>query len=213
MDSLGQLLSHKKPVAGSPPPVSEETFLHSEAEEKTPHVQKETQNELRSLIINMKKDLDQMLRVLDGVSLSPAREETFSEETREEEPAREQEQVIEGVFNGLRMIGDGGTTYDVPANYASKSKLVEGDMMKLTIGKQGNFIYKQIGPIERQRIRGTLFYNDTDAQWSIITAVGKSYKILTASVTFFKGKAGNEVVGLVPKNAESEWAAVEHIIS
>jgi hypothetical protein len=41
--------------------------------------------------------------------------------------------VIEGIFDGQIMIGPDGKNYPVPANYASKSKLVEGDIMKLTI--------------------------------------------------------------------------------
>ena len=40
--------------------------------------------------------------------------------------------VIEGIFDGQIMIGPDGKNYPVPANYASKSKLVEGDIMKLT---------------------------------------------------------------------------------
>src|SRR5690606_2361075 len=45
--------------------------------------------------------------------------------------------VIEGVFDGQTMIGPDGKTYPVPANYASKSKLVEGDILKLTIADDG----------------------------------------------------------------------------
>ena len=54
--------------------------------------------------------------------------------------------IIEGVFDGQIMIGPDGKNYPVPANYASKSKLVEGDLMKLTITPDGKFLYKQIGP-------------------------------------------------------------------
>ena len=64
--------------------------------------------------------------------------------------------VIEGVFDGENMIGPDGKQYSVPANYASKSKLVEGDILKLTITGSGTFVYKQIGPIERARIVGEL---------------------------------------------------------
>jgi len=35
---------------------------------------------------------------------------------------------------------------------------------------------------------------------------------VTASVTYYKGEAGDEVVILVPKNGESKWAAVENIV-
>ncbi|HRN90640.1 MAG TPA: hypothetical protein PK543_03060, partial [Candidatus Saccharibacteria bacterium] len=64
--------------------------------------------------------------------------------------------VIEGVFDGQKMAGPDGKEYPVPANYASKSKLVEGDIMKLTIADDGSFIYKQIGPTDRRQIIGTL---------------------------------------------------------
>ncbi|HET7630020.1 MAG TPA: hypothetical protein VFK03_01460, partial [Candidatus Saccharimonadales bacterium] len=55
--------------------------------------------------------------------------------------------VIEGVFDGQNMVGSDGKTYPVPANYASKSKLVQGDILKLTIADDGTFLYKQIGPV------------------------------------------------------------------
>ena len=45
--------------------------------------------------------------------------------------------VIEGVFDGQTMVGPDGKNYPVPANYASKSKLVEGDILKLTIADDG----------------------------------------------------------------------------
>ncbi|PLS81214.1 hypothetical protein CYG49_02680, partial [Candidatus Saccharibacteria bacterium] len=64
--------------------------------------------------------------------------------------------VIEGVFEGQTMIGPDGKNYPVPANYASKSKLIEGDILKLTIADDGSFIYKQIGPVARRQIIGTL---------------------------------------------------------
>ena len=47
---------------------------------------------------------------------------------------------MEGVFDGQNMMGPDGKKYPVPANYASKSKLVEGDVLKLTISDDGSFI-------------------------------------------------------------------------
>ena len=47
--------------------------------------------------------------------------------------------VIEGVFDGQKFVGPDGKEYPVPANYASKSKLVEGDILKLTIADDGSF--------------------------------------------------------------------------
>jgi hypothetical protein len=109
------------------------------------------------------------------------------------------------------MVGGDGKCYSIPPNYASKSKLVEGDMLKLTIGGRGNFIYKQIGPIERQRLIGTLAYDQESGQY-LIVAGGRSWKVLKASITYFKAEAGDEAVILAPKNAPSKWAAVENII-
>ncbi len=120
------------------------------------------------------------------------------------------ERIMEGVFNGQNMIGADGKEYLVPANYASKSKLVEGDILKLTINARGNFLFKQIGPMERNRIVGTLEESESGG-WTVASG-GKKWRVLTAPVTFFKGETGDEAVILIPKNTPSKWAAVENVI-
>ncbi len=115
--------------------------------------------------------------------------------------------IIEGVFDGQIMMGPDGKSYPVPANYASKSKLVEGDILKLTIADDGSFIYKQIGPIERRQIIGTLVQHD-GAYY--VEANGHEYRILLASVTYFHIAIGDQVTIIVPEdNPEATWAAVE----
>jgi len=114
--------------------------------------------------------------------------------------------VIEGVFDGEMMIGPDKKRYPVPANYASKSKFVPGDILKLTIEKDGSFVYKQIKPIERKRLVGSLLYEDD--QYKVL-AGGKTYKVLLASVTYFKLKPGDTVTIAIPAHEESEWAAIE----
>ena len=115
--------------------------------------------------------------------------------------------VIEGIFDGQIMIGPDGKNYPVPANYASKSKLVEGDILKLTIADDGKFLYKQIGPVERRTVIGTLVSHDDQY---FVEVNGKEYKILYASVTYFRLKVGDQVSIVVPAdNAEATWAAVE----
>ena len=109
------------------------------------------------------------------------------------------------------MRSDEGEIFDVPANYASKSKLVVGDRMKLTIPKVGPFVYKQISQIERKRIRGELISGNTSGQW-LVSSEGKNYKVLTASITFNKGRIGDEVVLIIPATGPVDWGAVEHII-
>jgi len=121
----------------------------------------------------------------------------------------EKDKIIEGVFDGQNMIGPDEKQYPIPANYASKSKLVEGDVLKLTIAADGTFMYKQIGPIERKKIIGTIIKEDGEMK---VNAESKKYKVLTASLTYFKAEEGDQVTIIVPKDKESTWAAVENVI-
>ena len=120
-----------------------------------------------------------------------------------------EDSIVEGVFDGEKMTDNNGKEYPIPANYASKSKLIPGDVLKLTIRPDGSFLYKQIGPVERKRIIGTLTYED--GQYKVI-ASGKAYKILLASVTYFKGEVGDKATLIVPEIEDSEWGALENIL-
>lgn len=121
------------------------------------------------------------------------------------------ERVVEGVFDGQNMVGNDGQEYPIPPNYASKSKLVEGDVLKLTIGTDGSFIYKQISPVERRRLVGTLV-TDENGDFGVKTSE-KTFNILLASVTFYHAKEGDEMTVLVPVNGDATWGAVEHAIN
>ncbi len=115
--------------------------------------------------------------------------------------------VIEGVFDGQTMIGSDGKSYPVPANYASKSKLVQGDILKLTIADDGTFLYKQIGPIARKQVVGTLKF---DNGHYFVEVNGRDFQVLLASVTYFKAKPGDQVSVNVPEDDKNaEWAALE----
>ncbi|MBP9852980.1 MAG: hypothetical protein QG629_721 [Patescibacteria group bacterium] len=115
--------------------------------------------------------------------------------------------VIEGVFDGQNMVGSDGKTYPVPANYASKSKLVQGDILKLTIADDGAFLYKQIGPIPRKQVVGLLKLENGHY---FVTVGTKEFRVLLASVTYFKAKPGDQVsVNLPEDDSAAEWAALE----
>lgn len=115
--------------------------------------------------------------------------------------------IIEGVFDGQNMVGSDGKTYPVPANYASKSKLVQGDILKLTIAEDGAFLYKQIGPIPRKQIVGLLSQRDGHY---FVSVGDKEYRVLLASVTYFKAKPGDQVSVNIPEaDVDAEWAALE----
>ena len=115
--------------------------------------------------------------------------------------------VIEGVFDGQNMVGSDGKVYPVPANYASKSKLVQGDILKLTIADDGTFLYKQIGPIPRKQVVGALKLENGHY---FVDVNGRNFRVLLASVTYFKAKPGDQVSVNVPEDdASTEWAALE----
>jgi hypothetical protein len=115
--------------------------------------------------------------------------------------------VIEGVFDGQNMVGSDGKTYPVPANYASKSKLVQGDILKLTIADDGAFLYKQIGPIPRKQVVGTL---KLEGGHYFVDVNTRNFRVLLASVTYFKAKPGDQVSVNVPEDdSTAEWAALE----
>lgn len=115
--------------------------------------------------------------------------------------------IIEGVFDGQNMVGSDAKTYPVPANYASKSKLVQGDILKLTIADDGAFLYKQIGPVPRKQVVGTLKLENGHYT---VGVGGKDYRVLLASVTYFKAKPGDQVSVNVPEDETNvEWAAIE----
>ena len=115
--------------------------------------------------------------------------------------------VIEGVFDGQNMVGSDSKTYPVPANYASKSKLVQGDILKLSIAEDGTFMYKQIGPVARKQVVGAL---KLEKGHYYVEVGARNYRVLLASVTYFKAKPGDQVSVNVPEeDANVEWAAIE----
>lgn len=188
-----------------------------EDQNKTENTNEETETKTEGVIVSKQKlmalhslvnNLHQAsLALNDFISGLTGLEGNFSPAAMA--PAAHIEKVIEGVFDGERMIGSDGKQYAVPVNYASKSKLVEGDLLKLSVTDQGTMIYKQIQPIDRLRLTGNLEQSDT-GDWSVMVN-GKRFKILGASVTYFKGEIGDEVIILIPKTGQSRWAAVEHI--
>jgi len=166
---------------------------------------------IKSRLENIKSTVSQILDLLG--EKGPDISVTFDErgETLIQPVEKEEGNIIEGVFDGQNMIGPDGKQYSVPANYASKSKLVEGDILKLTVTSRGTFIYKQIGPVERERLVARLVQNDETGEFLAI-ASDRKYKLLKASVSYFKGEPEEEVVILVPKDKNSTWAAVENVI-
>src|SRR3989339_1374209 len=158
---------------------------------------------IREMISNAERTIVSaraMLAQLEGKPVKKSAPKVSSEEG----------EIVEGAFDGQVMMGTDGKQYPVPANYASKSKLVEGDMLKLTITPDGSFVYKQIGPVERKRVIGIVSQDDLGN--FVVIAEGKAYRVLLASVTYFKAEPGDEVTVVVPRDSDSVWGAIENLV-
>lgn len=165
-----------------------------------PDVPEKQIKRLKSLILEAETSLaaakELLVSLVGEEGLSPA---SISEE--------QLGRIIEGVFDGQNMVGSDGKTYPVPANYASKSKLVQGDILKLTIADDGTFLYKQIGPIPRKQVVGMLIQENGHYY---VDVTGRKYRVLLASVTYFKAKPGDQVSANLPEDdSQAEWAALE----
>ena len=169
--------------------------------------------ELKVLIQHIRQDCDKALSIL-GTPVPTEQEvveHTVAPSVAEEKKELEQQHTIEGFFDGLNMCDDQGKQYVVPPNYASKSKLVEGDRMKLTISEDGSFMFKQIRLTPRRRVVGALGYHQ-ESRSHIVEAEGRCWKILGASVSFYHARQGDEIVVLVSAEKDCAWAAVDNVI-
>ena len=118
-------------------------------------------------------------------------------------------QVIEGVFNGRDMLGVDKKIYPVPSNYASKSKIVEGSKLKVTIKGDGSFQYKIIEEIDFETTTGTLI-KDGDhfvviSQWGI-------YQVIPASVTYLQARVGDRVSIRIPVGIKATYATIDALV-
>ncbi|MCK9467301.1 MAG: hypothetical protein M0P94_03145 [Candidatus Absconditabacterales bacterium] len=120
-------------------------------------------------------------------------------------------QIVEGKFDGYFMVGVDQKKYPVPLNYSSKTKLVPGDILKLKILDNGQFVYKLINPVERKHVRAILSMTDEN-KFTAVTDDGKTYFLNQAAVTFFKGKPGDELFILINEKDEGGFAAIEAVI-
>jgi len=174
---------------------------------------------IQNMLGNMENDMKRIKLTLNQLAKFDP-ENPDSIETKETEQtgtaelksySEENAEVVEGTFDGYFMIGNDQKKYPVPLNYSSKTKLVPWDHLKLKILEDGKFIYKLIQPVERKHVRAVLSKTD-DNKFVAITDDGKNYFLNQAAVTFFKGKAGDELYILINDKEEMGFAAIEAII-
>lgn len=168
-------------------------------------------HKIHSAIASAKKSLESaegwfsMLSEKEGESFSLEKNTALKNDSDADEGFR----VCYGEFDGKNMVSEEGDSYPVPANYASKSKLIEGDNLKLTIKPNGALMYKQIELAPRTLKTGTLTLEGN--QYKVLTEEA-TYKVLYASVTFFRANVGDTLTVIVPEDSSREWAAIESVI-
>ena len=121
----------------------------------------------------------------------------------------ESNKIVEWVFTWTEMLWSDNNKYPIPANYASKSKLVQWDKLKLTIEWNGKMLYKQIAPIERE-FKTWLIVREKE-RYQVI-AEWKTYDLLTAAVTHFRANIWDTVIVIIPANKKATFAAIEALI-
>ncbi len=162
--------------------------------------------ELREIIKNAQDTISSATQLLSALQ-GETPEQMPIEDTQEK---KEDGQVVYGHFDGQVMVGDDGRQYPVPANYASKSKLVEGDKLKLNITPDNKFVYKQVGPVQRNYLIGIVAKDDKGN--FVVKTPQKTYKVLLAAATYFKLEPGDEVTLVVPRDVDSIWGAIENVL-
>lgn len=167
---------------------------------------------IRDFVLSAEKSLRNAKKLLkdvleeQGISLEDDIElDTKWLHTYESEEAK----IIEWVFTWEEMLWVDNHKYPVPVNYASKSKLVQWDRLKLTIEWNGRMLYKQIKPIERE----TKVWLLTKDQWKFqVISEWATYNVLTAAVTHFKAEIWDSVSVVIPAWKQANFAAIEAVI-
>ena len=163
------------------------------------------------LIENIENDLRSLRAVLGAQGSAHALSATpYFKPSAASQP----EEAIEGIFDGEKMLDENDKAYQVSPNYASKSKLVEGDPLKLYITGDGKFFYKQLGPVERTTVPGIL--RSEGSRYIVDAEDGHSYSILTASVTYYMSlygmQEGARVTLLIPSSHQATWAVIDNML-
>lgn len=114
----------------------------------------------------------------------------------------------EGVFDGQYLIAQDGRKTEVPANYAAKSKLVYGDILKV-FTDSGKQIFKQIDRVERKKIEGILAKKE--GKWYLLSDLG-SYRISDASAEYNKAELNDKASALIPaENTKVPFASLDRV--
>ena len=117
---------------------------------------------------------------------------------------------FEGTFKGDHILADDGTRYEIAANYASKSKIVEGSRLRGVIMSNGNIKYTIIEKAQYELKLGKVIQDGQ--QETLIKVDDYIAKVLWESITFFRLEEGDEIYVRVPKGKQAEYAVIDSAI-
>lgn len=114
-------------------------------------------------------------------------------------------------FNGVYGISKDGKIYNVPENYASKSKLLEGDILNIYLNDQGEYIFKQIERVPRKMEVGIV---DSGIKRMIIfiPRLNRKFKVLKASESYFHLQPGMRVAVTIRSDENCGFCAIENLL-
>ena len=115
--------------------------------------------------------------------------------------------IIEGTFKGDYLLGDDDKRYDVAANYASKSKIIEGSRLRGTIMPDGRIKYTITEKAQYEIKLGKVVVNEDNE--TVIQIDDYQAKVLWESITFFRLEVGDEAYIRVPKGQQPEFAVLD----
>lgn len=117
--------------------------------------------------------------------------------------------IIEGIFTGKDMLGADKKLYPVPANYASKSKIVEGSKLKMTLKPDGSYQYKIINEIDFETSAGTLI---KDGEHFVVISQKGIFRVLPAAITYLQAHIGDRVAIRIPRGTHATYATIDTLL-
>lgn len=173
------------------------------------NIDQQKQEKITTILQSIKADIDRLEQVL--FDTAPKNNNTNNTNpntnTKNDENASE---GITGYFDGLFMVSSNGKKYEVPRNYAAKSKLVYGDVLKMIQDEKGANTFKQVEKQPRKKIEGIAVKKDN--AWILLSDAG-AYELSSTAAEFKNVQEHDEVTAFIPdNNSNVPYAALDEVL-
>src|SRR3989339_1533190 len=166
------------------------------AENELDSISEKGLDDLRRIVALTHSNLEKISRILDNID-KEKRKEMYKGMPG-----------VSGYFDGFYLIGEDGSKYEVPANYAAKSRIVFGDTLKM-IEEDGKKLFKQIDKVPMKILEGIL--SKKEGKWYLLSD-GGTYKVSDIAAEFHKAELNDKAVAYVPENAlNATYAALDYL--